>query len=83
MGLYFNINLDQKIRRLSQNIILWGEGCKQNTILPQTIVTFVVKSADLTVKAIRPSVILKNTTGTHKKKLKYTPLLQIPNLLQI
>ena len=40
--------------------------------LPQIIVTFLIKTADLTVKIIRPDIILKNTT--HKKKLKYAPL---------
>ena len=41
-------------------------------ILPQIIVTFEIKTADLTVKIIRPDIIQKNTT--HKKKLKYAPM---------
>ena len=56
---------------MSQNtILLWG--VKQNKILRQIIFTFVIKTVDLTVKTIRPEIILKNTT--HKKILKYSPL---------
>ena len=80
MGLYFSINLDKKMLRLSQNSILFGlGGVKQNTILPQIIVTFVpvINAADLTVKAIRPGKFLNNTTGTKKKKIKYSPMKNI------
>ena len=63
---------------MSQNSILWGRGVKQNKNLPQIIFTFVIKTVDLTVKTIRPDIILKNTK--HKKKLKYSPLLPIKYL---
>ena len=44
-------------------------GAQQNTILRQIIVTFVIKTADLTVKTIRPDIILKNTNyGTVRTK---------------
>ena len=41
----------------------------KNTIMPQITVTFVIKTANLTVTIIRPDIILKNTT--HKMILKY------------
>ena len=49
-----------------------GAGVKQNTMLPQIIVTLVIKAADLTVKTNRPDIILINTA--HKNKLKYAPV---------
>ena len=48
-------------------------GVKENTISPQIIDTSVIKTTNLTVKTIRPDLILKNTT--YKKKFKYAPIL--------
>ena len=53
---------------------------KQNTILPQIIFTFVIKTANLAVKIIRPDIILKNTTVLTKRNsnmLHYTKLYEI------
>ena len=58
--------------RLSKNSILLGGGGQKNNILRQMIVTFVIKTQNLTVNIISPNIILKNTT--HKKKLKYSPV---------
>ena len=61
--------------------LVWGGWrVKQNTIFPQIIVTFVIKTANLTVKTNRPDIILKNTA--HKKKLKYAPL-KVPKFVII
>ena len=53
----------------------------QNTFLQQIIVTFVIKTADLTVNTIKSDIILKNTT--HKKWLKYAPLLSSLSLFSV
>ena len=73
LDLYFNTNLDLKhTTAVTKYYFVRGRG-KQNTILPQIIVIFVIKAADLTVNIIRPDIILNNTT--QKKKLKYAPIL--------
>ena len=60
---------------MQQNSILFGRGVKQVTILTQIIVTFLITTANLTVKTNRPDIILKNTTVPYEQKETQIPTL--------